>query len=148
MGSLELGDATDQSLPQTEPAPQWDSMGMGLGMGIEGAWNTAALLFETRIAGSGRRRRTRRQAEGGSLRGAGAFEKTHVGRAEKEREWSGKTERADGARWRVRVRMGTRRERNDPRATEQQLQRSAEGVDRSTVEGGEMSARADGLLVG
>lgn len=65
MGSLELGDATDQSLPQMESAPQWDSMGMGLGMGIEGAWNTAALLFETRIAGSGRRRRTRRQAEGG-----------------------------------------------------------------------------------
>lgn len=83
----------------------------------------------------------------GTLRGAGAFEKTHVGRAEKEREWGGKTERADGARWRRdRVRMGTRRERNDPRATEQQLQRSAEGVDRSTVEGGEMSARADGLL--
>lgn len=89
------------------------------------------------------------EAHDGDFEAPGLFEKTHVGRAEKEREWSGKTERADGARCRrVRGRMGTRRERNGPRATEQQLQRSAEGVDRSTVEGGEMSARAVGLLVG
>lgn len=33
-----------------------------------------------------------------------------------------------------------------PEQRSSKLQRSAEGVDRSTVEGGEMSARADGLL--